>query len=136
MILEQAFPQFLLTVPAITELVRDQVYGIIRPQGPRPLPEILISRTQTTRQDKFCGVDPLVNADMQLDCYSDGLQSATTLARAVRRSLKNFSGMMGDVVVQKVFLTNEFPVYDPDPGIIRVTQTYNFWYVEDDDNDD
>lgn len=131
MILEQAFPDFLLTVPEITAMVRSQIYGLVRPQGPRPLPEILIARTQTQRQDRFCGVDGLVNADVQLDCYADGLEMATSLASTVRKVLRNFSGMMGDVVVQKVFLSNEFPVYDPDPGIIRVTQTYNFWYEED-----
>ena len=132
MILEQAFPEYLLTIPQITALVHDQIYGVLRPQGPRPLPEILITRTQTTRQDKFCGVDALVNADIQVDCYAAGAQDAMTLADTLRKALKDFSGTMGDLVVQKVFLSNEFPVYDPDPGIIRVTQTYNFWYLEDD----
>jgi hypothetical protein len=131
MILEEAFPLYLQSVPEITDLVRNQIYGVMRPQGLRPLPEILISRTQTTYQDKFCGVDALANADMQLDCYASGLAMAMSLANAVRKALKDFSGTMADVVVQKVFLSNQFPVYDPDPGIIRVTQTYNFWYVED-----
>ena len=44
MILEQAFPGFLLTVPEIAALVGNQIYGVMRPQGERPLPEILIAR--------------------------------------------------------------------------------------------
>jgi hypothetical protein len=131
MILEEAFPGFLLTVPEISAIVGNQIYGVMRPQGERPLPEILIARTSTAYQQKFCGVDGLANADMQLDCYGYGLEQAMTLANTVRKALKDFSGMMLDVVVQKVFLTNQFPSQDPDPGCIRVTQTYNFWYVED-----
>jgi hypothetical protein len=38
---------------------------------------------------------------------------------------------MGETFVDKVFLINEFPMVDPDPGILRVVQTYNFWYLED-----
>ena len=131
MILEYGVVTFLKSVDVIAQATNSQIYGIIRPQGPRPLPEILITRTQTTRQDKFCGQDPLVNADMQIDVYGIGAQEAMDLARQVKFALRNFSGTMGDTPVQKVFLSNEFPVFDPDPGTIRITQTYNFWYSED-----
>lgn len=131
MILEQALPAFLLTVPELAALVRNQIYGAMRPQGLRPLPEILIARTSTVYQQKFCGVDGLANADIQVDSYGINLEQAVTLANTLRKTLKDFTGTMLDVVVQKVFLTNQFISQDPDPGCIRVTQTYNFWYVED-----
>lgn len=131
MLLEQAFPEYLLSVPEITAIVRDQIYGIVRPQGLRPLPEILVSRSQTSAIETFCGVASLKSSEFQVDCYGAGLAEAATLADALRKALKNFSGTMGDIVVQKVFLTNQFSAYDPDPGTIRVTQTYNFWFLED-----
>ena len=39
--------------------------------------------------------------------------------------------MMGATFIDHCTLENEFPLVDPDPGIIRVTQLYNIWYVED-----
>lgn len=132
MMLEVDLIAFLLSVQSITTLVNgSQIYGLKRPQGLRPLPELLIARTSTVRQVKFCGTDSLVNTDLQIDSYGLELAQTLTLARSVRKTLVDFKGMMADTYVDQVTLTNEFPVEDPDPGIVRMTQLYNFWYVEE-----
>lgn len=131
MIFEEGLLAFLLEVPELQSIVNDRIYGMMRPQdGVEQLPAITTQRITTQRQQLFCGVDNLVSADFQLDCYDMG-GGAYDLAKAVRKTLENFSGSMGDVVVQQAFLTNEFPANDPDPGVIRVTMLYNFWYLED-----
>jgi hypothetical protein len=130
-ILEEGLLAFLQSIPELTDIVARNIYGLMRPQGGvTQLPAIVFQRTSTTRQELFCGVCPLVNADFQIDSYAMD-SSAFDLAHAVRETLKNFSGTMGEITVQKVFLTNEFPANDPDPGVIRMTQLFNFWYVED-----
>ena len=130
MILETGLRNYLLSLPTITAMVQDRIYGVVRAQG-QPLPDLLITRTQTTRQTLFCRTSKLVSADLQLD--ADGMtgDSAWGLAAALRAALVDFGGMMDQTSVNKVFLTNEFPGTDPDPGIIRVTQLYNIWYLED-----
>jgi len=130
MILEEDIVTYLKTVEAIS-YINGQIYGVYRPQGERPLPELLITRTLTARQDTFCGVSNLANADMQIDVYGSGVSEAAALAQALRLALKNFSGVMGDTPVEKVFLSNEFTSFDSDPGTVRVIQLYNFWYLEE-----
>lgn len=133
MIFEEELRSYLVTVDEITAIVGQQIYGIIRPQGLRPLPEILISRVSTIRQEKFCGTDPLVSADFTFDIYAIGLSQATALARMLRQLFRGFSGTMGSTPVGPIFLVNEFSISgsDPDPGIIRVQMTFTIWYQED-----
>jgi hypothetical protein len=127
---ETDFRSWLLAEPTISAIVGGRIFGLVRePQA--ALPAINIQRIVTRRQELFCGVDPLVSADLQVDSYAIDGDGAWTCAEALRTVLKNFSGPMGTTQVDKVFLINEFPLVDPDPGIIRVVQTYNFWYVED-----
>lgn len=128
--LETDLRTFLITAPTIEALVAQRVYGLLRePQA--PLPAVMLQRIHTWRGYSFCGVTPLADATMQIDSYAIDGDGAWTLARALRLALKNFNGNMGDTFVDAVFLINEFPMTDPDPGIMRVVQTYNFWYVED-----
>ena len=113
MILEEELRSFLLTVDELTAIVGQQIYGIIRPQGLRPLPEILISRVSTIRQEKFCGTDPLVSADFTFDVYAIGLSQATALTRTLRRLFRGFSGMMGSTPVGPIFLVNDHSGFSP-----------------------
>ncbi len=119
------------SVEAIAALVAKRVYGLYREPN-APLPQLLIQRTSTTRQELICGTSRLVSADFQLDSYGLTGQDATGLAKVVRKAFKRFSGMMGETTVQQCFLTNEFPKVDPEPGDISVTQLYTIWYLEDD----
>lgn len=131
--LETDLRDFLLTAPAITNLVAERIYGVLREPASK-LPSINVQRTHTLRQQLFCGVSPLVSADLQIDSFGINGDDAWTVAKALRKLFENFSGPMGGspaTHVDKVFLVNEFPLTDPDPGVIRVVQLYNFWYLED-----
>jgi hypothetical protein len=128
--LETDLRNFLLASPSIAALVGPRVFGMLREPG-AALPAVNIQRIHTARQELFCGVSPLANADMQIDSYAIDGDSGWSLAWALRQLLKNFSGAMGPTQVDKMFLTNEFPKIDPDPGVICVVQFYNVWYLED-----
>jgi hypothetical protein len=128
--LETDLRDFLTAEPSITALVAQRVYGLLREPG-SALPSVNVQRTHTLRQELFCGVSPLVSADLQIDSFGIDGDSAWSLAEALRHLFKDFSGNMSATVVKKIFLINEFPLTDSDPGVIRVVQLYNFWYVED-----
>ena len=136
--LEVGMPIYLQSVDAIRAICADRIYGLRRPQRGDPddqLPAIMITRTQTTTQKLFCGTDGLWQAEVQVDCFAMGA-SVFKLAKAVKRALVDFSGMMGETDVDEVTLINEFPVDDPDPGVERVTQVYQIFYAEDLSDDD
>jgi hypothetical protein len=118
------------SVKPITDLVGRRIYGLYREPN-APLPQLLIMRTNTQRQPLYCRTSNLVAADFQLDSYGLTGQDATGLAKVVRKAFMDFTGMMGDTSVNRVFLTNEFPKVDPEPGDISITQLFTIWYLED-----
>lgn len=130
--METDLRDFLLGQTPITAIVAQRVYGMVREQGVKvQLPAVRIQRIHTNFYSTFCGTTELVDADLQVDSYGIDGDSAWALARALKDTLRDFSGNMEATSVDKVFLNNEFPLTDPDPGIIRVTQLYTFWYRED-----
>jgi hypothetical protein len=131
-IFEAELRSYLLTLSPITDLVARRIYGMLREPNSE-LPALIIQRTHTLRQRTFCGPGhtiKLVSADFQLDSYALTGQDAWQLASALRDALIDFQGMMGATFVNAITLSNEFPLVDPEPGDIRVTQLFNFWYVE------
>ena len=130
MIFEEDFLTF-LKASSVNALCNGQIYGLQRPKGERPLPEILIQRASTVRQKLFCGTSNLVSAQIQVDSFGLQLDQTLGLARALRLLLVDYTGTMGDTYVEDVSLDNEFPTVDADPGIFRITQLYDFWYAED-----
>lgn len=129
-ILEVDIRDFLAGIESIAAVVENRVFGVVRPRN-TPLPQVLITRVTTTRQNTICGTSTLVSCDLQIDSFALQGQDAWQLATLVRRALMDFSGTMGATSVNKIFLTNEFPLTDPEPGVLRVTQTYNVWYYEE-----
>jgi hypothetical protein len=130
MMLEEGMRNFLLAAPPVAALVGARVFGLLRPQTSE-LPATMIQRVATTRQVLFCGTTPLVDAQIQVDAYGMTGDDAWGLAKAVRQVLVDFKGMMDATYVDHCSLVNELPLVDPEPGIIRITQLYNVWYVED-----
>jgi hypothetical protein len=129
--LETDLRNFLIAAPTISALVAQRIYGLIREPN-TPLPSINVQRAHTQRQELFCGVAPLADASMQIDSFGIDGDTAWAVAKALRLLFQNLTNVaMGPTLVQKMFLANEFPMVDPDPGIIRVVQLYNVWYLED-----
>lgn len=130
MSLEEGLRTYLLGVLPAKYIGADRVAGIVRGQGD-DLPEVLITRTSTNPQVGLCGTFNLRDCDIQIDAYAMTGDDCLGLAKCLRHALIDFSGSMGETVVKRVLLTNEFPLSDPEPGVIRMVQLYNIWYLED-----
>ena len=91
---------FAKSLPAIVDIVGRRIYGLYREPN-APLPQLLIQRTTTQRQQLFCRQSLLVSADFQLDSYALTGQDATVLAKAVRLAFRNYAGMMGETSVNR-----------------------------------
>lgn len=131
MILEVGIYQFLRTRPAINAIVSGRIFHMVASQQaalPRLVMQRLVIEPPVRTQ---CYTSKLQRAHVQIDSYSQKIEDSYILARAVRNEIIDFDGFMGAVRVQNVQLSNESPLVDPDPGIMRVSQTWLFWYLED-----
>lgn len=112
----------------------DRVYPLVIPQkkpGVKQLPGVVYTRTAWAAGVSYCGTDELVMTTLRIDCYDVTYDGADELARAVRGALMDFRGNLGGTVeVRTANLETEFDVQDFEPGLFRVTQSWNFWHVE------
>lgn len=88
-------------------------------------------RVGAQRQAMFCGTDGTVQGEYQVDVYGLDDVLFVNAASAIRRALVDYSGPMGAAIVKKVLLETDFDSVDPEPGLLRRTQTYTVWYAED-----
>jgi hypothetical protein len=138
--IEEGLVQRLLADTSIAAMLVGQtnrIYPLVMPQrvegDPPNIPCIVYRRSGSSRDTTFCATDNLVSATFQLDSYAANYTHARQLARLVRRRLVDFTGTLTDTdatQVDSIFLSTEFDLDDPDPGLYRVSQTFNVWYRE------
>lgn len=126
---------YLKSVSEVAALIGDRIYHQRIPQHifgatGQVMDCAVFQRVGGAEGNTYCGPDGLVQADYQVDIYSPDDVRFIEVARAIRRALVNYSGPMGEVMVQKVLATNEFDAPEPEPGLYRRTQTYTIWHAE------
>lgn len=110
-------------------------FKLVIPQQ-RTTPATVLQRSGTSRSITQCGTIRLASATLQLDHYATTWQAASRLAAVFREVLLEREGMrkyprnMGTVEVRSATLQNEFDLDDPEPGLYRRSQSWDFWYVE------
>lgn len=101
---------------------------------PPSLPAIVYTRIGTFRDVGTCRTDSLVQAQFQIDSYAANWSTARALARLIRLRLVDFTGTLTDddvTLVDRIFLSSELHLEDPEPGVLRVSQTYVVWFTEE-----
>lgn len=141
---EDALHMWVTQQPALVALIgepnRIRFFKLKIPQKSRT-PATVQQRGGTARQDRPCRVDGAVAVSMQIDHYATDYSKMAELASAFRQALDkrvvtypvwmgpNDSPQTG-VKVKSAFLENEFDLNDPEPGLLRRTQSWTFWIVE------
>lgn len=125
----------LVAEPEVTALAGQRIHAQQIPQqtreSPRAYPCVVFSTISRVRDPELCGASEVVQATVQMDTYGMTRAEVLALARAIRRRMVDYSGLMGTVDVQRVLTDTEFDVGpDPEPGLYRRTQTFNVWHVE------
>lgn len=138
MTLEEGLVSFLISQTGVTSLVaqenRVRIFPLFIPQRTRlvdQMPCVVYQINGEERQKVYCGTESLVMATVQLDCYALTLQLARSVSNAIRSVLKDYRGLMGDVVVRDVTLTGGLALPDMEPGLMRVVDTYTIWFEEE-----
>lgn len=104
--IEEVMTLHLLATPAVAALVADRVIPLLIPLD-APRPAIAYQRVSTPeREDAHDGPLGPATARIQLTCEGRTYAEAKALARAVRRSLRAYRGLMGSgATVLEVFST-------------------------------
>lgn len=113
---------------------RARIFPMVIPQKMKAVdqvPCVVYQVTQEDRQKVYCGTQKLVSITVTLDCYAMTLIGARQLSEAVRAVLVDYRGLMGDVVVRDVTLSGGLTLYDMEPGLMRVMDTYTIWFEEE-----
>lgn len=111
----------------IAALAGIRVFPLIMEQ-PAKVPAVVYTQTGRNGDQTMCGPGGLVNVLFMIDSYAKSYEAAHALADAVQTSLDNFRGMMGDTPIASIALESETDLTDPDPGLFRVSQTFNIWH--------
>ncbi len=130
MTFEEAFGTWLMA-GAIGTATSDRVWPLVIPQSLRQeqrLPCVVYTLVGRTREGRFCSTDALRQSQYQLDCLASTYLGAKQLAAVVEAALLDYRGPMGAFHVNHAFLRAELDLTEPDPGIYRVSQTWELWH--------
>lgn len=118
----------------VVEGSHKRIYPIVIPQktaGRSQLPCIVYSVTGENRTKTYCGTVKVIESIIAIDCYAKSLVEARRLSIAVRRAILDFRGVMGNVRVRDVTLTNSMTLNDMEPGLMRVADSYSIWHEQE-----
>lgn len=120
--------------PVLVDPELTRIFPLLIPEHVRDdakkMPCLVYQRVGTERGKTFCATDSLANVQMQVDLYAKSYAVVKQLALIVRQALVDYTGSMGDMHVDKVFIDVEFDLVETDTGLYRVSQTYTFWVQE------
>jgi len=135
MLLHEALKSHLQSDTSVEALLGGRFYYIIVPQsyaGAERMPCVVFNRGSVERHVRYCGTDGVIKTSFTLDCYALRYTSARTLAAEVRKSLIDFRGLLGGSLhVSAASLSNEFDLVDIEPGLFRISQSWDFWHTEE-----
>ena len=114
----------------VAALVGTRVYPMGHlPQNPT-MPALSYSLIGAARVVTTDGADTLFNPSFQVDCWHTSGLGAVQLFDLVRQRLNGFSGDLGGVYAQGIFLVRARDLYDNDTGLYRRSADYSIWNRE------
>jgi hypothetical protein len=132
--IEQALFTHITTDSTITDLMGTRLFPNKIPQG-QPLPAAEYQQDGGKREHTMAGADGLVDSEYFITCYAESYSKAKELAMAIRQRMDGFSGTVGGVVIDVIFLTNEVDVPEFKAGTDILSRygkklTFTVWFKE------
>lgn len=134
--MELSLYTYLASVSAITDLVDDRIYPHHLPQGVATYPVLTFQTISRTHDHTLTAAAGMCQARVQVDCWCKGsLQTAMSLAEAVRQAMHGFIGDMEGTNVAFVQLDSDRDMHEsPEDGsdtwLYRRTQDWLIKYTE------
>jgi hypothetical protein len=106
MAVEKAIRSILIDDGAVSALVGDRVFPVVRREG-SVLPAIVYQQISGVRDHVFAGPSGFVEARFQINCWAETYEGADALADAVRIVMDAYHGTKESVVIQCIHLIDE-----------------------------
>lgn len=110
--MEEALRAYLLTQPALTDLIGERIFWGVRPQG-TPLPALVLNRISQPGDHTYKARVRLCKARVQMDCLGASNASARGLERALLAVLDGKSFIQGGIEFQGCFAINARDLTSP-----------------------
>lgn len=107
------------------------IFPMVIPQqgsSPSRMPCLTYRKTTTNRQQRYCGTDGTVGDQFTVDAYGKRYSDAQEMADAAKAALIDYRGTKGNRFIANIHLDNEFDLMDIEPGLYRVSMTFEVWH--------
>jgi len=136
--LEDSLVSYLGTVTRLKPFIdgpKLRIFPLIVPQkdaGDSPrIPCLVYTLSSEVSDSTFCASGDFIGSSYQVDCYAASYSTARQLAKAMKTTMLELSAdELDGIIISKIFLRNQFDVFDPEPGIFHRVQLYDVWYRE------
>lgn len=131
---EQGLKSRLGSDASLTAMVGTRIFPQVAPQS-SPFPRITYQRISSGRRKTLDGIEGLVAASIQIDCWSKDYREAKNVANRVRVLVDGFKGSWAGFVIGLAQLEGEQEIYEPpanadEAGIHRVSLDLTCWFEE------
>ena len=114
----QALYEVLAAVSGVTDLVGNNIFPDYAPRS-ASLPRITVHGPISTNVVKAMGSDPGLKAfTMQVSCWAATKSAVVQLGAEVISALQDYSGTVGSVTIQRIFLENRTDIVERHPDAI------------------
>lgn len=128
--IESGLYSFLSGNTNFSAVAGNRIYPVILPQN-ATFPCITYRIEGDERGFNFSdGQEGFVGASIQIDAWGESYKSAKALAEILRSELMNYSGLMGSVSVNRVFVDTPIDIYEDRVERFRSSRLFLIWYKE------
>lgn len=130
--MEEALVTLLMGTAALAALVGNRINWVQAVQG-CAVPYVVLTRVSGTRDYKMTGPTGLVESRVQADCFGLTYASAKGVARKVEAALSGYSGAVGAVKFDGIFLATERDLFNDDESPAKrfaVSLDFMVWHKE------
>lgn len=124
---------FLSSDPGVSGVVTAngiaRIFPVILPQSVK-LASVVYTRVSGRSEYTMQGADGLARSRMQIDAWAPTAPAASDLANKVKDAISGYTGTMGSVFVQGVFMDSERDVYDDKVQMFGVSRDYFIHHEE------
>ncbi|MES0444983.1 MAG: DUF3168 domain-containing protein [Desulfobacterales bacterium] len=121
---------FLAAQSALTSIVSTRIYHLNLDEKPT-YPAITYRDDDHDIDETFEGNTCFTKSDYYIDAWDTTRESVNTLAAAIKTVLKNHTGDLGGIDVQRCVVTSiEGMIYEDSVRAYRKTQLFSIWHNE------
>jgi hypothetical protein len=127
--IETAIFSYLQTRTGLTALVGTRIYKNRIPEG-APVPHVHYQRLAAIREPTLTGPLGGCSAHYDFNIFAKSAASMDAIRIQLRKALNGYSGTSSDVIIQSVWVNNDWDQYDEAAALYRAVMEVEFDFLE------